>query len=81
MGLAEETGAPMHMHLLATPYQRAYAFACTGGSALQYVDRFELRGPQLTIVHNVWMTEDDLALLVARGGCLCVVQKRGLLKA
>lgn len=69
--LAEETRAPMHMHLLETPYQREYALARTGGSALEYVDRFGLLGPQLTIGHGVWMTEDDLALLVARGGCLC----------
>jgi cytosine/adenosine deaminase-related metal-dependent hydrolase len=69
--MAEETGAPMHMHLLETPYQRDYAQRRTGGSALAFIDRFGLVGPQLTIGHAVWMTPDDVALLAERGGCLC----------
>ena len=69
--MAEETGAPMHMHLLETPYQAEYARRRTGESALAYVDRFGLVGPQLTIGHGVWMTSDDIALLAERGSCLC----------
>lgn len=69
--LAEETGAPMHVHLLETPYQKEYARRRTGGSALAFLDRFGLVGPQLTIGHGVWMTADDVALLAERGGCLC----------
>lgn len=69
--MAEETGAPMHMHLLETPYQREYARRRTGGSALAFIDRFGLVGPRLTIGHGVWMTPDDVALLAERGGCLC----------
>jgi cytosine/adenosine deaminase-related metal-dependent hydrolase len=69
--MAAETGAPMHMHLLETPYQAEYARRRTGGSALEYIDRFGLVGPQLTIGHGVWMTSDDIALLAERGGCLC----------
>ncbi len=69
--MAQETGAPMHMHLLETPYQAEYARRRTGGSALAYIDKFGLIGPQLTIGHGVWMTKDDIALLAERGGCLC----------
>lgn len=69
--LAAETGAPMHMHLLETPYQKEYARRRTGGSAMEYIDRFGLLGPQITIGHGVWMTTDDLALLKERGACLC----------
>lgn len=69
--MAEETGAPLHMHLLETPYQKEYARRRTGGSALAHVDRFGLLGPQMTIGHGVWMTDDDLALLAERGACLC----------
>ena len=69
--MAEETGAPMHMHLLETPYQAEYARRRTGGSAMAHIDSFGLIGPKLTIGHGVWMTEDDVALLAARGGCLC----------
>lgn len=69
--MAEETGAPVHMHLLETPYQKEYARRRTGGSALEYIDGFGLVGPQLTIGHGVWMTGDDLVLLTERGGCIC----------
>lgn len=69
--VAEETGASMHMHLLETPYQAEYARRRTGGSALRHIDQFGLLGPQLTIGHGVWLTQDDLALLADRGACLC----------
>ena len=69
--MAEETGAPMHMHLLETPYQLEYARRRTGGSALDHVDRFGLLGPAMTIGHGVWMTPDDIARMAERGACLC----------
>ncbi|UOM35230.1 amidohydrolase family protein [Acuticoccus sp. I52.16.1] len=68
---AEATGAPVHMHLLETPYQKEYAQRRTGGTALAFVDRFGLVNDRLTIGHGVWMTPDDVAMLAERGGCLC----------
>ena len=69
--VAQETGAKLHMHLLETPYQAEYARRRTGKSALEFIDSFGLLGPELTIGHGVWMTEDDVSLLSERGGCLC----------
>lgn len=69
--LSEETGAPMHMHLLETPYQQEYARRRTGGSAVAFLDRLGLLSPKLTIGHGVWMTPDDIACLAERGTCLC----------
>lgn len=69
--MAEETGAPMHVHLLETPYQKDYARRRTGGSALAFLDRLGLVGPSLTIGHGVWMDADDIALAKERGACLC----------
>ena len=69
--LSEETGAPMHMHLLETPYQFEYARRRTGGSAVAFLDRLGLLSPRLTIGHGVWMTPDDIACLAERGTCLC----------
>ena len=40
--MADDTRAPMHMHLLETPYQAEYARRRTGGSALAHVDSFGL---------------------------------------
>ena len=37
--LSHERGTPVHLHLLETPYQRAYARRRTGGSALGHLDR------------------------------------------
>ena len=69
--VAIDTGAKIHMHLLETPYQAEYARRRTGQSALEYIDKFGLLGPQLTIGHGVWMTKDDVDLLAESGGCLC----------
>lgn len=69
--LHDATGAPMHMHLLETPYQRDYAAHRGAGSAVAQIDRFGLLGPDLTIGHGVWLDADDLALCRERGVCLC----------
>jgi 5-methylthioadenosine/S-adenosylhomocysteine deaminase len=69
--LAQQTGAPMHMHLLETPYQKEYAHRRTGGSAMEFINRLGLLGPQMTIGHGTWMTPDDIALLAEKGACLC----------
>ena len=69
--VAIDTGAKIHMHLLETPYQAEYARRRIGQSALEYIDKFGLLGPQLTIGHGVWMTKDDVDLLAESGGCLC----------
>jgi 5-methylthioadenosine/S-adenosylhomocysteine deaminase len=37
--------APMHMHLVETPYQKEYACRRGGGTALDYIDRFGFLGP------------------------------------
>jgi cytosine/adenosine deaminase-related metal-dependent hydrolase len=71
VGLAERTGLPVHMHVLETPYQKAYARKRTGGSALAHLDRFGWLGPRFTIGHGVWMSEDDIALAAERGVCIC----------
>lgn len=69
--LSRAHGLPMHMHLLETPYQRAYAAKRTGGSALAHIHRFGLTGPALTIGHGVWMTEADIELCGATGTRIC----------
>ena len=62
---------PMHMHLLETPYQKAYAKRRTGGSALQHLHRLGLTGPRLTLGHGVWMTEADIELCAHSGTRIC----------
>lgn len=69
--LADETGAPMHMHLLETPYQLAYARKRTGGSAMAFLERQGLAGPRLTLGHGVWMSEEDIEICAHTGTHLC----------
>ncbi len=69
--LQRRTGLPVHMHVLETPYQKAYALKRTGGSALAHLDRLGLLGPHFTIGHGVWMSEADIELAADRGVCIC----------
>ncbi len=69
--LSAETGAPMHMHLVETPYQKAYANKRTGGTAMAYIERMGLAGPRLTIGHGVWMSEEDLDICAHSGTMVC----------
>ncbi|MBM3571870.1 MAG: amidohydrolase family protein, partial [Alphaproteobacteria bacterium] len=66
-----EHAMPLHMHLLETPYQKVYAKRRTGGSAVAYLERFGLLGPDLTLGHGVWMTADDIARCAAHGVRVC----------
>jgi 5-methylthioadenosine/S-adenosylhomocysteine deaminase len=70
-GLSERHALPMHMHLLETPYQKAYARKRTGGSAFAHVHRLGLSGSRLTLGHGVWMTEADIELCAETGTRIC----------
>lgn len=69
--LAARHGLPLHMHLLETPYQKAYAKRRTGGSAVDYISRFGLLGPNMTLGHGVWMTEADIERCAHTGTLIC----------
>lgn len=62
---------PMHMHLLETAYQKAYAYRRGGVSALEYIDRFGMLGPNMTLGHGVWLNEADIDRVAATGTCIC----------
>jgi 5-methylthioadenosine/S-adenosylhomocysteine deaminase len=58
---AEKHGVPIHMHLVETPYQKEYARRRGhGGTAVDHIKRFGLLGPQTTLGHAVWLSENDL---------------------
>jgi 5-methylthioadenosine/S-adenosylhomocysteine deaminase len=62
---------PLHMHLLETAYQKEYARRRGGCSAVEYIDRFGLLGPQMTLGHGVWLNETDIGRLAETGTCIC----------
>lgn len=62
---------PLHMHLLETPYQKAYAQRRTGGSAVAYLERFGLLSDRMTLGHGVWMSEADIEQCAAHSVRVC----------
>jgi cytosine/adenosine deaminase-related metal-dependent hydrolase len=62
---------PLHMHLLETAYQKEYARRRGGGTAVDYIDRFGLLGPHMTLGHGVWLNESDIHRLAETGTCVC----------
>jgi cytosine/adenosine deaminase-related metal-dependent hydrolase len=69
---SEMHGVPIHMHLVETPYQKDYARRRGhGGSAVGYIERFGLLGPQMTLGHAVWLSETDLDKLASTGTSVC----------
>jgi cytosine/adenosine deaminase-related metal-dependent hydrolase len=61
----------MHMHLLETAYQKEYARRRTGTSAVRYLEDLGLLGPNMTLGHGVWVTEEDIERLAASGTMIC----------
>ena len=68
---AEKFHVPMHMHLLETAYQKEYARRRTNGSALRHLHELGLLGPEMTLGHGVWMTEQDIDLAAETGTRIC----------
>jgi cytosine/adenosine deaminase-related metal-dependent hydrolase len=69
--LHDETGAPMHMHLLETPYQLEYARRRTGGSAVAFLADRGLLNDALTVGHGVWLTPADIERCAEAGVRVC----------
>ena len=69
--LSNRYKVPMHMHLAETAYQKEYARRRGGGTALQYIDKFGLLGPKMTLGHGVWLNEADIDRVAETGTCIC----------
>ncbi len=66
--LAAEHGLPMQSHVAESRYQAAGgAIRYEGATLLAHMDKLGLVGPWFSVAHGVWLTDDDLALLAARG--------------
>jgi cytosine/adenosine deaminase-related metal-dependent hydrolase len=68
---ARQYNVPLHMHLLETAYQKEYAHRRGDCTAVEYIDRFGLLGPQMTLGHGVWLSERDIDRLAETGTCVC----------
>src|SRR5205807_10081610 len=68
---AKKYRVPMHMHLLETAYQKEYARRRGKCTAVEYIDRFGMLGPHMTLGHGVWLNEKDIDRLAETGTCVC----------
>ena len=64
-------GVPMHMHLVETPYQKAYARRRGGGTAFGYIEALGLTGPKMTLGHGVWLNLEDIEKVASTGTRIC----------
>jgi len=67
-----DTGRPVHMHCLETPYQRAWADRHHPQGMLRFLDDIGLLSPRLTLAHCAHARPDELALLAERGVTIAV---------
>ena len=69
---ADKYRVPLHMHILETAFQKEYARRRTGKTAVRFLhDEFGLLGPNFTMGHGVWLTEEDIALAAETGTHIC----------
>jgi cytosine/adenosine deaminase-related metal-dependent hydrolase len=61
------TGRRVHMHLLETQAQRAWADATHPEGVCVWLDRLGLLSPRLSVAHGVWLRDGEMDLLAERG--------------
>ena len=64
---ATQRGALIHIHLLETAYQKAYALERYGQSMVRWLTRSGFLDRTVTCGHSVWLTEDDIRVLAEVG--------------
>jgi len=69
---SRRTGRRIHMHLLETRYQRAWADATHPSGVVKHLDELGLLSPRLTLAHCVWARPQELELLAERGVTIAV---------
>lgn len=68
--IAAETGAPFHIHLAEQQGDLPFAMEKYGASPLRALDRMGALSELTTLVHGIWLDEDERQLLADRGGAL-----------
>ncbi len=64
---SDRTGRRVHMHLLETRYQRAWADANFPDGIVKHLDAIGLLSSRLSLAHCVWARPEELDLLAVRG--------------
>ncbi|MFP4618860.1 MAG: amidohydrolase family protein [Spirochaetaceae bacterium] len=64
---AHEKGIPIHIHVQQTQLQKLYGYKEYGKSLVAYLDDLEFLGPDVTLGHAVWVSQEDMDR-IARAG-------------
>lgn len=79
--LAEQRGLGLHMHVAQVPGETEYIRKAHGKTSVAYLTELGYVSPKLIAVHCVFMTPDDVQLMVERGAHMShtayLVGKRG----
>lgn len=69
--LGDEWGIGFHLHLAETREEDEQCRKTYGMSPTMLMDRAGLLGPETMLAHAIWLDDDDIACIAARGAC-CV---------
>jgi cytosine/adenosine deaminase-related metal-dependent hydrolase len=69
---SQRCGRRIHMHLLETRYQRAWADAAYPQGIVKHLDELGVLSPRLTLAHCVWARPDELELLAERNVTIAI---------
>ena len=64
---AAELGAPIHLHALESPLQRAWDEAFADGRELERLERAGILGARSALAHGVWLSDSDIEILARTG--------------
>src|SRR2546422_6619985 len=68
--VAEAEQVPFHIHVAEAPYEGERTAREHGATPIHYLDRLGVLGPRMIGVHGVWLDDDEIALMGARGAAL-----------
>lgn len=65
--LAREYGLPMHSHVAESKVQVIAGMRTYGTTLTAHMDKLGIVGPDFTVAHGVWLDDDDMKRLGAKG--------------
>lgn len=65
--LARENGLALHSHVAESKVQAIAGMRTYGTTLTAHMDKLGLVGPDFTVAHGVWLDDDDMKLLGAKG--------------
>jgi 5-methylthioadenosine/S-adenosylhomocysteine deaminase len=68
--IAEAEGCPFHIHVAEGRYEGERTLAEHGATPIRYLDKLGVLGPRTIGVHCVWLDDEEIAVMGARGAAL-----------